>query len=91
MARGNDRRTGGYKEVTGQTPDISKWMDFAFYDLVGWIDRPTKPDFTNSTRWLARWLAISHRVGSDLSYWHITESGKIISKTSVEHVTRDDY
>ena len=34
---------------------------------------------------------MSHRVGSDLSYWLITESGKIISKTSVEHVTRDDY
>jgi hypothetical protein len=27
----------------------------------------------------------------DLSYWLITESGKIISKTSVEHVTCDDY
>jgi hypothetical protein len=26
-----------------------------------------------------------------LSYWLVTESGKIISKTSVEHVTRDDY
>ena len=30
-------------------------------------------------------------MGSNLSYWLITESGKIISKTSVEHVTRDDY
>ena len=26
-----------------------------------------------------------------MSYWLITENGKIISKTSVEHVTRDDY
>jgi hypothetical protein len=26
-----------------------------------------------------------------LCYWLITESGKIIAKTSVEHVTRDDY
>jgi hypothetical protein len=34
---------------------------------------------------------VSHRVGSDLSYWLITESGKIISKTSVEHVVRNDY
>jgi hypothetical protein len=34
---------------------------------------------------------VSHRVGSDLCYWLITESGNIISKTSVEHVTRDDY
>ena len=32
-----------------------------------------------------------HRVGSNLCYWLITESGKIVSKTSVEHVTRDDY
>jgi hypothetical protein len=50
-----------------------------------------KPNVTDYTRRLARWLGVSHRVGSDLSYWLITESGKIISKTSVEHVTRDDY
>ena len=77
--------------VTGQTPDISEWLDFEFYDLVWWLDRSDKPNFTENTRRLARWLGVSHRVGSDLSYWLITESGKIISKTSVEHVTRDDY
>jgi hypothetical protein len=59
--------------------------------LVWWLDRPTKPNFTDITRWLARWLGVSHRVGSDLSYWLITESGKVISKKSVEHVVRDDY
>jgi hypothetical protein len=74
MARGSDRRTG-YEEVTGQTPDISEWLDFEFYDLVWWLDRPTKPNFTENTRRLSL----------------ITESSKIISKTSVEHVTRDDY
>ena len=30
-------------------------------------------------------------MGSNLSYWLITESSKIISKTSVKHITRDDY
>jgi len=50
-----------------------------------------KPNFTDHTRRLARWLGVSHRVGLDLCYWLITDSGKIISKTSVEHVTRDDY
>ena len=40
---------------------------------------------------MAWWLGVPHQVGSDLSYWLITESSKIISKTSVEHVTRDDY
>jgi hypothetical protein len=43
MARGEDRRTG-YETVTGNTPDISEWLDFEFYDLVWWIDQPNKPD-----------------------------------------------
>jgi hypothetical protein len=90
MACGSNRRTQ-YEEVTGQTPDISKWLDFEFYDLIWWLDCPTKPNFTDATRRLARWLGISHHVGSNLRYWLITESGKIISKTSVEHVTCDDY
>ena len=90
MARGSSKRTG-YEEVTGQTPDISEWLDFEFYDLVWWLDRPSKPDFSENTRRLARWLGVSHRIGSDLCYWLITGSGKIISKTSVEHVIRDDH
>jgi hypothetical protein len=67
MARGNDRRTG-YEEVTSQTPDISEWLDFEFYDSVWWLDRPTKPNFTDNVRRLvARWIGVSHRVGSDMS------------------------
>ena len=42
MACGNDNWTG-YKEVTGQTLDISEWLDFEFYDLVWWINHPMKP------------------------------------------------
>ena len=37
MARRQDRRTR-YEEVTGQTADISEWLDFEFYDLVYWYD-----------------------------------------------------
>jgi hypothetical protein len=40
---------------------------------------------------LARWLGVSHHVGSDLCYWLVTDSGQVVSKTLVEHVTRDDY
>jgi hypothetical protein len=90
MARGKDGRTG-YEEVTGNTADISEWLDFEFYDLVWWWDRPKKPDVTDETRRLGRWLGVSHRVRSDLCYWVVTESGHVVSKTSVEHVTRDDY
>jgi hypothetical protein len=34
---------------------------------------------------------VSHHVGSDLCYWIVTDSGQVVSKTSVEHVTREDY
>ena len=37
MALRDDRRTG-YELVTGQTADISEWLDFEFYDLVWWLD-----------------------------------------------------
>jgi hypothetical protein len=40
---------------------------------------------------LGRWLGVSHHVGSDLCYWIVTDSGQVVSKTSVEHVTCDDY
>ena len=90
MVRGINKQTG-YIEVTGQTPDISEWLDFEFYDLVWWLDRPFKPDITNNTRQLARLLGVSHQVGSDVCYWLITESGKIISKTLVEHMTHNDH
>ncbi len=70
---------------------MAKWLDFEFYDLVWWWDRPNKPNVTDITKQLARWLGVSHRVGSDLCYWLVTESGQIVSKTSVEHVTRDDH
>ena len=87
MARGSNRRTG-YEEVTGETPEIGEWLDFEFYDTVWWLD--TK-NFPEDQRRLAKWIGISHRVGSDMCYWLITESGKLVSKTSVEHVTQEDW
>ena len=92
IARGSDGRTG-HEEVMGQTPDILEWIDFEFYDLVWWWDtgQGGKPGVGDDPRQLARWLGPSHRVGSDLCYWLITESGKLLSNSSVQHVTRDDY
>ena len=49
MVGGSDNHTG-YEEVTGQTPGISKWFDFEFYELVWWLDHPMKPDVTDYMR-----------------------------------------
>ena len=64
-------------------------MDFGFYDIVWYHDQP-KPDLTDESRKLGRWLGVSHRVGSDLCYWVLTVSGKVISCTTVQHVTQQE-
>ena len=76
------------KTLTGDTPNITEWMDFGFYDLV-WYFIPTNEP-TSSPRSLGRWLGVSHRVGSALCYWILTKSCKVISSTSVQHVTNEE-
>jgi hypothetical protein len=34
MSHGDDGRSG-YEMVTGNTPDISEWLDFEFYTSFG--------------------------------------------------------
>ena len=89
IPRGSQQRTG-IEMVTGNTPDISEWIDFEFYDRVWYYDQ-RKMEMNDSGRRLARWLGVAHRVGSDLCYWLLTESGNVIARTSVQHVTREDY
>ena len=79
MVCGRDLRTG-YEEVTGDTPYISEWIDFEMYDLVYWIDRPKNTDTSDDVRRFGRWICISHHVGSDMFYWLITDSGKLVYK-----------
>ena len=48
----------GYEELMGDTPNISEWLDFAFYDLVWYhvpSNEPTTPPWA-----LGRWLGVSH-------------------------------
>ena len=89
IPRGNSGRTG-LEIVTGETPDISEWVDFEFYDRVWFYDHK-KIEMDSTGRRLARWLGIAHRVGSDLCYWLLLPNGKVLARTTVQHVTREDF
>ena len=82
IASGRDGRTG-IERITGETPDISEWLDFDVYDLVWIWDNPNG----EANPRLARWLGVAHRVGSDLCYWIITSDGNVLARTTVQHVT----
>jgi hypothetical protein len=82
-ARGQNGRTG-HEEITGETPDISEYIDFDFYDWVWYWDAP---DRDNSPK-IGRWLGPSHRIGAAMCYYILVSNGEVISRSSVQHVTK---
>jgi hypothetical protein len=81
----------GYEEVTGETPDISEWIDFDFYDLIWYHDPPDlMAKTTKEVRKLGQWLGVSNRVGSVLTYWVLTQACQILNRSTVQHVTIED-
>ena len=68
--------------LTRETPDISQYLDFGFYDRV-WF----KEDAVLGETKLARFLGVSHQVGYLMSYCVLPDSGIPMSRTTVQRVT----
>jgi hypothetical protein len=71
--------------ITGDTPDISEYLDFDFYD---WVLYRTNAGLGEVE--LGRWLGVSHRVGRLMSYWVLPASGIPVSATTVQRLTNDE-
>ena len=70
------------EQVTGETPDISEYLDFGFYDWVWFHENAGL-----GPRKLGKWLGVSHRVGTLMSYYVLQENGTVVSRTSVQRIT----
>jgi hypothetical protein len=70
------------EQITGETPDISEYLDFGFYDWV-WY----KENAGLGENCIGRWLGVAHRVGNLMSYWILTVTGRVIARTTVQRVT----
>ena len=68
--------------VTGETADISEYLDFGFYDQVWYKDNAGLSPFEP-----ARWLGVSHRTGRMMCYHVLTQRGTVISRSTVQRVT----
>ena len=75
-------RTPLEQQVTGETPNISEYLDFSFYDWVWYRDNAGVGD-----NMFGRWLGVSHHTGNLMSYWILTSNGRVISRTTVQRVT----
>ena len=68
--------------ITGETPDISEYLDFSFYDWVTYRQNSGLGPLE-----LGRWLGVSHKLGDLMSYWILPQSGKPISCVTVQRLT----
>ena len=68
--------------LTGDTPDISQYLDFGFYNRV-WFKEHAGLGETK----LGRFLGVSHQMGSLMSYWVLPASGILMSIPTVQRIT----
>ena len=65
--------------ITGDTPDISEYLDFGLYD---WVLYKSNSGYGETQ--LGRMLGVSHRVGPMMSYWILPISCHVVSCTTVQ-------
>ena len=71
--------------ITGETPDISEYFDFGFYD---WVVYQTNAGLGELS--LGRWIGVSHKFGQLISYCILTISRNTISVTNVQRLTEPE-
>ena len=71
--------------LTGETPDITEYLDFGLYDWVLY-----KQNAGLGEPCLGRWLGILHRVGPLMSYWILPKSGIPMSCVTVQPLSYID-
>ena len=71
-----------FEKLTGETPDISEYLDLVFNNWVIF-----KEDTGLGEVQVGRFLGVSHNVGSLMSFWVLPPSGIPVSRTSVQRLT----
>jgi hypothetical protein len=71
-----------FESISGETVDISEYLDFGFYDHVSYKENAGLGETS-----IGRWLGVSHRVGGLMSYWVLTMTGTVVSRTTVQRIT----
>ena len=70
------------EELAGETPDILEYLEFSFYNWCWYNDNSGI-----GKNKLGKYLGVSFRVGSLMSYWVLTANGTVVSRTTVSRVT----
>jgi hypothetical protein len=73
-----------FEMVTGNTPDISEYLAFSWYQPIYFCDATAFPE---KRKLMGRWLGVAHNVGQAMCFWLLPKSGIPIARTTVRAVT----
>ena len=78
------RMDGGVplENITGETEDISDYLEFGFYDRTWFHENSGLGE-----QGLGRWIGVSHCTGGAMSYWILKENVYVASQTTVQRIT----
>ena len=71
-----------FEFVTGETPDISEHIQHGFYDWVWYKEQPGINE-----ELIGRWLGVSNSVGKRMTYYVLTNTGFVASRSTVQRIT----
>jgi len=71
------------ERVTGRTPDISEYAHYAWFD---WVLYRNETSFPEPDLLLGKWLGVATKEGQVMTYWILTDKGKVIARSSVAHL-----
>ena len=77
-----------YEFIFGHTPDISEYIEFEFYDWVWYWD--SSAEYPEEKKRLGRWLGVAHRVGQGMCYYILTETAKVIVRSTLSSLDDDE-
>jgi len=73
-----------FEMVTGNTPYISEYIAFQWYQPVWYYDTTSFPE---ATKHMARWIGVAHNVGQAMCFWLLPISGVPIARSTVQGIT----
>ena len=72
-----------FSRLTGETADISEYLDFGIYDQVWYKDNDDL-----SPQHPSRWIGVVDKRGNLMCYYALNEKGNILPISSVQRVTQ---
>jgi len=74
--------------IGGQTPDISEYAQFDWYENVYYMD-PAK-DFPFEKKTLGKWLGVATNCTQKMTFFVLGPKGKVVMRSDVWALTRDE-